>query len=180
MSNRPFVPDPRYQQEADEPTLPQVTPYEHAPEDAREGGRAPVGGGVDRHMRSRRESDVSPMGGPVTTYGDSNVRRTNERYWATAIISFVLSVLEIVLALRFVFRLLGANQYNGFVAALYGFSAIFAAPFSGIFTNPALGSSYVFEVSTLVAMLIYALVAWALIALARIVFAPTLTSRPEP
>ncbi|HEY7420056.1 MAG TPA: hypothetical protein VH593_33065 [Ktedonobacteraceae bacterium] len=177
MSNQPFVPDPRYQQE-DEPTLPQVTPYNQSSDGARGDAGVPVdAGGRNRYMRGRRESDVSPMSGQAA-YGDPNVRRANERYWAIAVISFVLSVLEIVLALRFVFRLLGANQYNGFVAALYSFSYIFAAPFSGIFTNPTVGSSYVFELSTLVAMIIYALVAWGLIALARIVFAPKLTNRP--
>jgi hypothetical protein len=157
--------DPRYQQEADAPTLPASTPYPAQQENVRAG---------EPYVQNPPAGHVNP----VPSQEDRNVRRANERYWATAIISFVLCVLEIILALRFVFRLLAANQGSAFVAALYSFSYIFAAPFSDIFTDPALGRGSVFEISTLVAMLIYALVAWGLIALARIVFAPTLTSRP--
>jgi hypothetical protein len=176
MSNQPFVPDPRYSQ-ADEPTLSDAASYAARQENVSAG--EPVDNrGANRYVQDPPADHVNPLGSPVPSYQDRNVRRANERYWVTAVISFVLSILEIVMALRFVFRLLAANQYNGFVAALYSFSYIFVAPFSDIFTNPALGRESVLEVSTLIAMLIYALVAWALIALARIVFAPALTSRP--
>jgi len=156
--------DPRYQQ-ADDPTLPASTPYPAQQENVR------AGEPYSQNPPAGQARSVPPPENP-------NVRRANERYWAIAIISFLLCVLEIILALRFVFRLLVANPYSAFVAALYSFSYIFAAPFSDIFTNPALGRGSVLEVSTLVAMLIYALIAWGLVALARIVFAPTLTSRP--
>lgn len=177
MSNQPFVPDPRYQQANDEPTLPDAASYAARRENAR-ADEAFDNRGADRYVQDPPADHVNPMGSQASSYEDRNMRRANERYWAIALIGFVLSVLEIILALRFVFRLLVANQYSAFVAALYSFSYIFAAPFNDIFTNPALGKGSVFEVSTLVAMLIYALVAWGLVALARIVFAPALTSRP--
>ncbi|MBO0792730.1 MAG: YggT family protein, partial [Ktedonobacteraceae bacterium] len=77
--------------------------------------------------------------------------------------------------LRFVFRLLGANQGSDFVVFLYNLSHVFVYPFNGIFNDQTIGKVSVFEVSTLIAMLVYALVAWGLVALGRVIFAPSLT-----
>ena len=53
-----------------------------------------------------------------------------------------------ILALRFVFRLLGANQGNSFILFLYQISQVFVAPFNGIFHDQALGTRSVFELSS--------------------------------
>jgi len=106
---------------------------------------------------------------------DQNLMRANLRYWITRVVYFVLGVLEVIMALRFVFRLLGAHQTSNFVIFLYNLSHVFVYPFNGIFNDQAIGSTSVFEVSTLIAMLIYALVAWGLVALGRVIFAPSLT-----
>ncbi len=50
-------------------------------------------------------------------------------------------------------------------------SRIFIVPFHGIFPDQALGTRGVFELSTLVAMLVLALLAWRLAALSRVIFA---------
>ncbi len=47
--------------------------------------------------------------------------------------STIFGVIEVVLAFRLVFKLLGANPDNGFVQAIYAFSQIFAGMFVGIF-----------------------------------------------
>ena len=85
---------------------------------------------------------------------------------------FLLGVLEVILGLRFIFRLLGANEGSSFTLALYNFSHVFVGPFNGIFNDQAIGSKSVFELSTLVAMLIYALIAWGLVSLCRVLLAP--------
>jgi hypothetical protein len=82
-----------------------------------------------------------------------------------------------VLVLRFLFRLLGANQESSFILFLYNFSQVFIAPFNGIFHDQALSAGNVFELSTLTAMLVYALIAWGLIALSRVIFAPNDSGR---
>jgi hypothetical protein len=111
-------------------------------------------------------------------FEDRSQSRANMRYWVTTVTYFVLGVLEVLLLLRFIFRLLAANPDNAFVSFLYNLSGVFVGPFNGIFANPTLvGSSSVFEFSTLVAMLVYALIAWGIVALARIVFPPVLPSR---
>jgi hypothetical protein len=128
-------------------------------------------------VESQRESHVDPAGhqveNRVETYEDKNLRRSNLRYWTTNVIYFLLGVLEVILGLRFIFRLFGANEDNDFILALYNFSHVFVGPFNNIFNDQTIGSHSVFELSTLVAMLIYALIGWGLVSLARVLFAPT-------
>jgi len=81
---------------------------------------------------------------------------------------YILSVIEVLLLLRFIFRLLGANTGSGFTIFLYSITNILTMPFSGIF-NPVrsagLVTSSVFEPATIIAMAIYALAAWGIIRL---------------
>ncbi len=91
---------------------------------------------------------------------------------AARVVWYITGVIVALLALRLVLQLLGANEDNGFVSLVYGLSGFFAAPFFGMFSyEPSYGVSY-FEVSTLVAMLIYLLIGWGI---ARLF---TLRSRP--
>jgi hypothetical protein len=133
------------------------------------------------HAESQRESYVDSMGNRVDSHAevfeDTNQRRANIRYRIERITYSVLGVLEVILLLRLFFRLLGASRYNGFIIFLYGLSHVFVAPFNGIFNDQALGSRSVFEVSTLIAMFVYALLAWGIVVLGRMVFARTLSGR---
>lgn len=133
-----------------------------------------------RFGQSQREDYVDPMGNRVEqrvdVYEDKNQSRANARYWITRVTYFVLGVLEVILGLRLLFRLLGANSDNGFITFLYSLSHIFVVGFNGIFNDQALGRS-VFEVSTLIAMLVYALIAWGIVSLGRMLFAPILADR---
>ncbi len=84
------------------------------------------------------------------------------------IIYYVVGFITILLLLRIVLLLLAANQGNGFVDFIYAVSGLFAMPFYGIFNyTPAYGSS-VLELSSIVAILIYALVGWGLVKLLTI------------
>lgn len=49
------------------------------------------------------------------------------------VVYYVLGVIEVFLALRFVLRMLGANAQTAFVQFIYSVSAIFMAPFTAIF-----------------------------------------------
>jgi hypothetical protein len=86
-------------------------------------------------------------------------------------IYYALGVLEVLLAFRFIFKLLGANPISGFVIFLYSITNIFIAPFSGIFesfTTNGLSVQSVFEPASLIAMLIYGIIAWGVIKLIKI------------
>lgn len=84
------------------------------------------------------------------------------------VIMFVFGVIEVFIAIRFVLMLLGANAGAGFVKMIYNVSGVFMAPFIAIFNTQKAGEA-VFDLSALVAIAVYALVAWGLVALIRAV-----------
>lgn len=81
------------------------------------------------------------------------------------VIYFIFGVIEALIAIRAVLRLLGANPRSGFASFIYDVTAPFVAPFRGLFNEPALGNTSVLEYSSLVAILVYALIAFALVRL---------------
>lgn len=89
------------------------------------------------------------------------------------IISYLVSALLVLLSLRFLLRLSGANPENLFANFIYNLSEPFFAPFSNLFTNPGdLGGMNVFDVNVLVAMGAYALLGWLAIHLIESFFGP--------
>lgn len=81
---------------------------------------------------------------------------------ARRVVWYIAGFIISLLALRMLLLLLGANEASPFVSFIYGLSGIFAAPFYGIFNyQPVYGNS-VFEISSVVAMIIYALIAWGI------------------
>lgn len=81
---------------------------------------------------------------------------------------YLLGLLEGLLAIRFLLALLGANPNNAFASLIYGITGPFVAPFRTLFATPAAGGS-VFELYTLVAMLVYLLAWWAIVRLIEVV-----------
>lgn len=76
---------------------------------------------------------------------------------AARLVYLIGGVIIALLALRFLLALLGANPDNAFANFIYTVSHPFAAPFFGLFSyDQTLGSSR-FELGTLVAMVVYAL-----------------------
>lgn len=84
----------------------------------------------------------------------------------TRVVWFVFGVIEVLIATRFVLELLGANAEAGFVQFIYGLSNIFMAPFIAIL-GTARVSGATFEWSALLAIAVYALIAWGIVALIR-------------
>jgi len=129
------------------------------------------------HAESRYSSYMDADGNIIErrqqVYHDSNLERANIRYWASTVVYFLLGVVEVILGLRWLFRLLGANTDNNFISFLYGLSHPFVAPFNGIFNDQTLGRQGVFEFSTLIAMLVYALLAWGVVSVINLVMRPT-------
>ncbi len=83
---------------------------------------------------------------------------------ATKLIWFVFGAIEVLIAIRFVLKFLGANAEAAFVQFIYSASAIFMAPFNAIFSTQRV-SGATLEWSALVAIAVYALIAWGLVAL---------------
>ena len=78
----------------------------------------------------------------------------------TQLIWLFLGILEALIALRIGLKLVGANPASPIVALIYGFTQLFLFPFEGMIATPSSGS-IVLELSSFFAMLIYALIAWA-------------------
>jgi hypothetical protein len=78
----------------------------------------------------------------------------------TQLIWLFLGILEALIALRIGLKLIGANPDSPIVALIYGFTYLFLFPFEGMTATPTAGGM-VLELSSLFAMLIYALIGWA-------------------
>lgn len=106
----------------------------------------------------------------VTTDTGVGAERTVVAAPSTAerIVYYITGVILTLLAFRFVLSLLGANRANGFADFIYSLSAPFVAPFFGLFGYQMRYGVARFEMETLVAMLVYGVVAYGIVKLIRI------------
>jgi uncharacterized protein YggT (Ycf19 family) len=94
-----------------------------------------------------------------------NSSSTKPIYHATQIVWYILGIIEILLAFRFVLKLLGANAGAGFTSFVYGITYVFATPFLAVFRNNTPVPGSMFEWTTLLAMAVYWVVAAGIIKL---------------
>ncbi|MCE9644682.1 MAG: YggT family protein [Chloroflexi bacterium] len=79
---------------------------------------------------------------------------------ATQLVWLLFGILEALIALRIGLMLIGANPNSPIVALIYGITYLFLFPFAGLVGSPTAGNM-VLEVSSMFAMVIYGLIAWA-------------------
>lgn len=96
-------------------------------------------------------------------------------YKVTQFVWLIFGVVDGLLGLRFLLKLLGANPNSPVSTLIYGITEPLLAPFHALLGQPQVGD-VVFEPGTLVAILVYALVAWVIIRAAVILLYP-LTDR---
>ena len=118
-------------------------------------------------MQTRREvveatPNVSTDRTEATTY-DPYAGRRALSVKITRAIYLIFGLIEALLAIRFVLKALGANAEAGFAQLVYGVTGPLIAPFRGLFGTPQTASGAVLEVHTLIALVIYALVAWLVV-----------------
>lgn len=87
----------------------------------------------------------------------------------TQVIWLLIGTLEFLLGLRAVLKLVAANPANPFASFIYGITDLFLWPFMGLTVTPA-ANGMVLEVPTLIAMAVYALLAWIMIRLIWVLF----------
>jgi|SRR5581483_8749778 len=85
------------------------------------------------------------------------------------LVDFIFGLIELILALRIIFELFGANSTAPFVSWLYEVSRTILYPFQGIFPSPVLRNGFVLDMSAVVALLIYALIAYLISELIRFI-----------
>ncbi len=87
------------------------------------------------------------------------------------IIYFLFGVLETLLAFRLIFKLAGASHTSSFVNIMYAVTGIFILPFEGIFhkvVNQGIETSSIMEPSTLVALVVYAILSFGMVKLVSV------------
>lgn len=115
----------------------------------------------------RKETRVTEEPGRATRESVTHDRAEEQRRQFFKIRQFIWTLMGILLAflgLRFVLLLLGANPEAPFAAFVYGATDLFVAPFQGLFGEPQF-NGMVFEGSTLIAIVVYALFTWAILKL---------------
>jgi len=122
---------------------------------------------VDR----REETLVTQQPGYAATeqvVRDVAAERRMKLFQLNRIIWSILAFLEILLAFRFVLRMIAANPDSGFAMFLYGITGLFVAPFNGLVATPTSGGTAL-EITTLIAMAVYALIFWGIAYVVRMV-----------
>jgi uncharacterized protein YggT (Ycf19 family) len=91
------------------------------------------------------------------------ILRVNQIIW------FILGLIEVLLLFRVVLKALGANPLVGFTSLIYSITTPLVAPFSGILGLSITGNSII-EWSTIIAAIVYFIVAWGFIYLLDLIY----------
>ena len=114
----------------------------------------------------------------MTTNKVSEVRMTQSEperekriftFKATQVVWLVFGILETMILLRIMLKALGSNAASPIAAFIYGFTSLFLWPFQGLTGTPAFGGM-VLEISSLIAVVVYALIAYALAKTIQVLF----------
>jgi len=102
------------------------------------------------------------------------VQNVNLEYRATLhkvtqFIWLLFGGLEALIGIRVILMLIGANPANPFAAFVYQLSSLFLWPFQNIVGNPAFQNS-VLEITSIIAMIVYPLIGWAIVRLIWVLF----------
>jgi uncharacterized protein YggT (Ycf19 family) len=128
---------------------------------------------VDRYERERIVE--RPSAYPAPGSSNVNVGPTSTTAGAAAstvvltvtrVITLIFSVLEVLLALRFILKLLGANAQQPLIAGLYRITEPLVRPFQGIFPQPSFAA---FDLPALLAIVFFFLLGALVIAIVRAV-----------
>lgn len=96
-------------------------------------------------------------------YMDSyNSPSTKPLYRGTQVVWYLLGLIEVLLAFRFLLKLFSANPSAAFSSFIYTLSKPFVLPFTAVFGTSRLENS-IFEWTTILAMIVYVLVGWGII-----------------
>ena len=98
-------------------------------------------------------TDVQQEGGPTVRFAVGKL---------SDFIQWFVFVLEVMLFIRFVLKLIGADPTNAFAGFLFALTDILLFPFSNIVTNPSVHVNEAIELTTLIGMGIYYLIYWAI------------------
>jgi uncharacterized protein YggT (Ycf19 family) len=115
------------------------------------------------------EHHVERVRGPASAGSAGQVNVNAGPYapvWTiTRVITLLFTVLEVLLLIRFLMRVLGANPQQPLVAGLYGITEPLVRPFQGIW--PQTSTPVMFDLPALLAIVFLLLIAALVVALVR-------------
>jgi len=111
----------------------------------------------------------------TTAYDPYAGRRANSARVVQAIY-LVFGLIEGLLLIRFFLRALAANADAGFAQAVYAITSVLVAPFSGLFGTPQMATGAALELSTLIALIVYAGIGWLVARAAWLTFGESRSS----
>jgi len=123
---------------------------------------------------TKEESREAIPGGTVVKEKTSVSQVPEEQkglFQSWMLVYYILGVIEVLLGFRLVFKGLGANPSADFVSFIYGVTDFLLQPFLGIFRSTVTEGAEVtavFEPATVIAMVVYAVLAWGLASLIEI------------
>jgi uncharacterized protein YggT (Ycf19 family) len=112
---------------------------------------------------------------PVTTSHRSVYREGSYNSRAVQAVWWIVAFIDVLIGIRFVLKLFGANMTAPFVRFMYDVTWPLVAPFHGIFNTTQEGRS-ILEPESLVAIAIYALIGWGIVSLIRLMTRPRSTT----
>ena len=123
--------------------------------------------------RDDRQEYESDEYGETEVAEDNAAHRENEIGRINGIIWLLLGVLEVIIGMRVVLKLVAANPDNGFANFIYRVARVFVWPFFGLVAEPTSTSGSVLEVGSIIAMVVYLLIAWGITRLVYLVMKPS-------
>ncbi|HEU5330708.1 MAG: YggT family protein [Thermomicrobiales bacterium] len=140
-------------------------------------GPGPGDPGYDQEVvaRNERRNVMTPDGEVVgqevvsSEMVDNVEARRSSANWIAGLVYFIFGVIEILIALRILLKLLAANPNAGFAQFIYSVTRPLVAPFEGIVGTPSASNGSVFEVSSVLAIIIYLILSWIIVRLLQLV-----------
>ena len=133
---------------------------------------------VERYERERiveRPAYTTPASASNVNVGPTTaVVARNDAVWAvTRIVMLLFTVLEVLLVLRVILKLFGANAQQPLVSGLYRITEPLVRPFQGIFPEPS--GPPALDLAALLAVAFFFLIAALIVAIVRAITAPRAT-----
>lgn len=104
-----------------------------------------------------------------------NLEYRESVYKVSQIIWLLFGGLEALIGIRVILMLIGANPANGFTAFVYQLTQLFLWPFQNLIANPTF-QNMTLEVTSIIAMIVYALLGWIIVRMIWVVFYRSPTS----
>jgi uncharacterized protein YggT (Ycf19 family) len=122
---------------------------------------------VERFEQLRERPVIVTPTAPNVNVGAS----PDKSIWTvTNVVTLIFTVLEVLLLLRFVFKLTGANSNQALIRALYDATDPLVRPFQGIFPEPQ--GPPVLDIAALLSIVFLFLVALLIVAIVRAITNP--------